>query len=200
MTEEVLEAVDHRQYVWTLPGSCARPFEKSASCWAASVAVPGSACANTPRRRSGEGFVPGAVVAIQTYGDALNPHEHIHMLASDSAWRPDGVAARWMRWILRSSPASFNIRSWRQWWPSVVSVTTLPRKLRAWHPSGFGVYRGRPIDPDDRPRSGASGRLPPPSQFRRQPTALRPRAGSDRIPHPPKASAAPWMPWTGSPW
>ena len=25
------------------------------------------------------------------------------------------------------------------------------QKLRAWHPSGFGVYRGRPIDPDDRP-------------------------------------------------
>ena len=25
------------------------------------------------------------------------------------------------------------------------------QKLRTWHPSGFGVYRSRPIDPDDRP-------------------------------------------------
>ena len=42
------------------------------------------------RAALGDGFVPGAVVAIQTYGDALNPHEHIHMLASDQAWTPDG--------------------------------------------------------------------------------------------------------------
>ena len=25
------------------------------------------------------------------------------------------------------------------------------QKLRSWHPSGFGVYRGRPIQSDDRP-------------------------------------------------
>ena len=69
-------------------------------------------------------------------------------------------------------------------------------KLRAWHPSGFSVYLGRPIDSDDRP---ALERL---AAYILRPVSLP--ADSTTIPSrvrstiaPPRASAAPWMPDLG---
>ena len=90
VTEEVLEAVDHRQYVWTIPRVLRPAFRKDRKllgCLSRRAWVSLRQYAQAALR---EDFVPGAVVAIQTYGDELNPHEHIHLLASDSAWRPDG--------------------------------------------------------------------------------------------------------------
>ena len=44
---------------------------------------------------------------------------------------------------------------WRPVLEAMVAQRRLSRdfaqKLRSWHPSGFGVYRGRPIESDDRP-------------------------------------------------
>ena len=39
----------------------------------------------------GPGYAPGAIFAIQTWGDQLNWHPHIHALLSDRAWTQDGV-------------------------------------------------------------------------------------------------------------
>ena len=55
------------------------------------------------------------------------------------------------------------------------------QKLRSWHPSGSGVYRGRPIQSDDRPTlERLAAYILRPS--RRQPTAPPLRAGSNRVP------------------
>ena len=99
----------------------------------------------------GDSFVPGAVVAIQTYGDTLNTHEHLHLLASDSAWRADGSSDS-----LGEVDSEVLTRLFQhQVLERMVAEQRLSRdfadKLRAWHPSGFSVYCGRSIDRDDRP-------------------------------------------------
>ena len=151
VTEEVLEAVDHRQYVWTIPRVLRPAFRKDRKLLGTL-----SRCAWISLRQYaeavlGEGFVPGAVVAIQTYGDELNPHEHIHLLASDSAWTPDGSSDSMGEVDSEVLTRLFQ----HQVLEAMVAERRLSRdfaqKLRSWHPSGFGVYRGRPIQSDDRP-------------------------------------------------
>jgi len=99
----------------------------------------------------GEGFVPGAGVAIQTYGDALNPHEPIPMLPSDSAWAPDGSVSSMGEVDAEVLTDLFQ----HQVLEAMVAERRLShdfvQKLSAWHPSGFGVHRGRPFESDDRP-------------------------------------------------
>ena len=151
VTEEVLEAVDHRQYVWTIPRVLRPAFRKERKLLGRL-----SRCAWTSLRQYaqaalGEGFVPGAVVAIQTYGDALNPHEHIPRLASDSAGAPDGSVSSMGEVDAEVLTDLFQ----HQVLEAMVAERRLShdfaQKLRAWHPSGFGVHRGRPIESDARP-------------------------------------------------
>ena len=66
VTEAVLEAVDHRQYVWTIPRVLRPAFRKDRKLLGQL-----SRCAWISLRQSaeaalGKGSVPGAVVAIQT--------------------------------------------------------------------------------------------------------------------------------------
>ena len=83
--------------------------------------------------------------------DTLDPHEHLHMLASDTAWRADGDSDS-----MGEGDSEVLTRLFQhQVLEMMVSQRRLTRdfadKLRAWHPSGFSVYRGRPIDGEDRP-------------------------------------------------
>ena len=151
VTEEVLESVDHRQYVWTIPRVLRPAFRKDRKLLGAL-----SRCAWTSLRQYteatlGKGSVPGAVVAIQTYGDELNAHPHIHLLASDQAWKPDGRSDSMGEVDSEVLTRLFQ----HQVLETMVAHRRLSRdfaqKLRRWYPSGFGVYRGRPIDPEDRP-------------------------------------------------
>ncbi len=151
VTEEVLEAVDHRQYVWTIPRVLRPAFRKDRRLLGRLSRCAWISLRQYAQEALGDGFVPGAVVAIQTYGDELNCHEHIHLLASDQAWRPDGGSDSMGEVDSEVLTRLFQ----HQVLEAMVAERRLSRdfaqKLRAWHPSGFGVYRGRPIDPDDRP-------------------------------------------------
>lgn len=151
VTEEVLEAVDHRQYVWTVPRALRPAFRKDRQLLGRLSRCAWISLCQYAEATLGEGFVPGAVVAIQSYGNTLNPHEHLHMLASDSAWRADG-SSKSMGEMDSDIPTRLFQHQVLQ---MMVSQRRLSQdfadKLRAWHPSGFSVYRGRPIDCDDRP-------------------------------------------------
>lgn len=71
LTEEVLEAVDHRQYVWTIPRVLRPAFRKDRQLLGRLSRCAWISLRQYAEATLGEGFVPGAVVAIQTYGDTL---------------------------------------------------------------------------------------------------------------------------------
>ena len=143
VTEEVLEPVDNRQYVWTIPGSCAWPFEKDRKLLGRLSRCSWISLRQYAQAALGEGFVPG-VVAIQTYPDALNLHEHIPSLASDSACRPDRgwgslgeldsevLTRLFQHQVLEARVAKRLSHDFAQ-------------KRRSWHCSGFHKSSGRAL-------------------------------------------------------
>jgi hypothetical protein len=93
----------------------------------------------------------GAIVAIEAYGDQLNFHSHLHSLVSNGVWdrqeqfQPfdpldsEGLTLLFQHHVLEM----------------LISGRRLSRefghRLRSWHPSGFQVYCGPPIDRADQP-------------------------------------------------
>jgi hypothetical protein len=101
--EEVLAPVLHRQYVFTVP-KLLRP------CFPSFGPYPAHPCATTHQRhRLGElcrivGHLlteayreadpdgqPGFILFVQTFGDLVTFHPHIHALVTDGVFHPNGV-------------------------------------------------------------------------------------------------------------
>ena len=100
--------------------------------------------------RLGPGSVPGAILTIQTWGENLRAHAHLHGLVSDTAWKRDGSveAIGGFDSALLSRLFQHRVLEMR-----VARHRLSPgfaQKLRAWSPSGFGVYCSRAVSPEDR--------------------------------------------------
>jgi len=87
----ILEQVSHAQYVFTIP-KLLRPIFKyhrrdlgllCKSAWQALREM-------FQEVASDPSAVPGVVITVQSYGDHLNLHPHIHALASRGVWSSDG--------------------------------------------------------------------------------------------------------------
>lgn len=99
----------------------------------------------------GPSYIPGAIFAIQTYGDSLNWHPHLHALASDVVWSPDGASVP----IGRVDSGVITQLFQHQVLEMMVSRRRLSRefaqKLRSWQHSGFQVHCSRSVAADQRP-------------------------------------------------
>ena len=90
------------------------------------------------------------VMIIHTFGDYLNFHPHIHVLAADGLFRNNGMfhvlaekGLKALEEIFRDQVLRFLIHEGR-------TEAEFAEKLRSWKHSGFGVYRGERITADDR--------------------------------------------------
>lgn len=99
----------------------------------------------------GEERVPGAIIAIPTYGDALNWHPHLHSVVSDVAWDRQGSVfplggpdAEVLTQLFQHHVLERLIREHRL-------SREFAHQLRSWHPTGFQVYCGHPVDGNDDP-------------------------------------------------
>jgi hypothetical protein len=93
----------------------------------------------------------GAIVAIQTYGDQLNWHPHLHSIVSDVAWdsgdhpHPLGAPeATVLTGLFRHHVLKMLEDQRRLSWE-------FGRRLRSWEPSGFQVFCGRPVACEETP-------------------------------------------------
>jgi len=91
ITEEILYPLPHRQYVFTIP-KMLRPYFRFDRKLLGKL----SQCAyrslkeffrTTLNRLQG---VPGAVISIQTFGDLVNFHPHLHCLVTDGCFMANG--------------------------------------------------------------------------------------------------------------
>jgi hypothetical protein len=90
--DEIIEPVGHRQLVFVLPKNLRRPFYRDGKLL---TGLCRSAVEATHAfYRSGLGrddLRVGMVVLPQRFGDRVNPHLHLHALASDGAFDAEGV-------------------------------------------------------------------------------------------------------------
>ena len=146
----ILEPVSHAQYVFTIP-KLLRPIFKfhrrelgllCKSAWQALRQM-------FQEVSSDSSAVPGVVLSVQSYGDRLNLHPHVHAIASRGVWSSDGafepipaLDGRQLMLLFRHHVLKNLLASGR------IGQTTLDILDRFHHP-GFSAYEGEGVAASD---------------------------------------------------
>ena len=139
--DELLEDVPHRQLVFTIPKRL-RPYfrydrtllgELAGCAWRALrlwiVATLGDDTA-----------LPGAIGFIQTAGELLNFHPHVHLLITDGVLEPDGSFERLPYPHCRQLERLFRAELLRLLLARGLISQEVVDNLLSWHHSGFSVH------------------------------------------------------------
>ena len=146
----ILEQVSHAQYVFTIP-KLLRPIFKyhrrelgllCKSAWQALRQM-------FQEVSSDSSALPGVVLSVQSYGDRLNLHPHIHAIASRGVWSADGsfepipaLDSRQLMLLFRHHVLRNLLACGR------IGQATLDILDRFHHP-GFSAYEGEGVAADD---------------------------------------------------
>ncbi|MBI1990234.1 MAG: transposase zinc-binding domain-containing protein [Betaproteobacteria bacterium] len=146
--ENVLAPVPHRQYVFTLPRLVRHIFARrriwlGELCRIAERLLSHSYAEALPRGR------PALILFVQTFGDLINFNPHLHVLAADGAFLPDG------RFVaLPPVPGSLLAEGFRRAVLGfLVKNEALSEELRsrmlAWRHGGFSAHNEVRVVADD---------------------------------------------------
>jgi len=149
--EEVLKEVPHRQWVFSIPKRL-RPFFMYDRKLLAKL----SQCAWNVLSKylkqgvSADRAAPGAVIAVQTFGDFLNFNPHLHIIATDGCfYGEDGF-------MTHVSPKAsdieevFRIEVFKMLKREGKINDAIIENMYSWNHSGFHVYCGESIWPSDK--------------------------------------------------
>ncbi|MGB6367547.1 MAG: transposase zinc-binding domain-containing protein [Thermoanaerobaculia bacterium] len=145
--EKLLEDVPHRQVVFTIPKrlriffryDCKLLGELAACAWRAlrlyfDVSFDGAE------------VTPGAVGFLQTAGELLNFHPHVHILVTDGGFGPDRGFRRLPRFNSRHLERLFQAEILRMLVDKGLIGEETVRNLLAWRHSGFSVHGAVQVD------------------------------------------------------
>ncbi len=188
VASEVLEPVSHRQVVFTVPKVLRPVFRKNRKLLGLLCRCAWETLKEMHQGAFPEGDVRGtAVIAVQTAGDQLQWHPHLHALVADAVWGRDAMTRIFQAKVLRM----------------LVDERCLSREFAArlltWRHSGFQVYRPNPWNLTTGRRwsacapTSAAPSSPPAGSNTTRPPALS-------IIRRPRAPSSTWTPWSGSPW
>ena len=96
-----------------------------------------------------EGAVPGAVIAIQTFGDFLGFNPHLHILGSDGCFYAEGMFRVSPSFELKDLEEIFRHKVFKMLLSKGKITQDLVNMLMSWRRSGFNVYCGPRIQPGD---------------------------------------------------
>jgi len=150
ITEEIFYPLPHRQYVFTIP-KMLRPYFRFDRKLLGRL----SQCAYQSLRDffrktlNEERAVPGVVICIQTFGDLVNFHPHLHCLVTDGCFMP----SRWF-YVLPEIDVKKLERLFRH---KVLKLLLKEKriskewveKLLSWRNSGFNIHNQVKIRSDD---------------------------------------------------
>jgi hypothetical protein len=151
ITEEILYPLPHRQYVFTVP-KILRPYfrfdrrllEKLSQCAYQSLKEFFRTTVNK------EDAVPGVVISIQTFGDLVNFHPHLHCLVTDGCFMPNGwfyvlpeIDVKKLEGLFRHKILKLLLKEKKisQEWV---------QKLLSWRNSGFNIHNQVKIRSQDK--------------------------------------------------
>ena len=145
---EVLKYVPHRQWVFSIPKRL-RPYfmtdrkllsELSRSAWKVL----------SHYLKSGVSYddaVPGAVVAIQTFGEFQNGNPHLHVIATDGCFNNDGYFMVGTRPCAKDLEHAFRQEVFKFLKKNGKINDAVIENMMNWHHSGFNIYCGEAIWP-----------------------------------------------------
>ena len=151
IADEICAPVPHRHLVLTIPRLIRNTFKFNRALLGELHHAAHSAITAWLRQRTGQAEgQPGLVVAVQTFGDFLFWHPHVHVLAAAGVFAPNGdfhlappggwqeLAELWRHTVLRRLRDAGALADWQI------------AKLQNWRHSGFSVDAGEaPLAADD---------------------------------------------------
>jgi len=142
VAEDVCLPVPHRQFVWTIPKRLRIFFRFHRKLLHELPKLAWQSLLETYRAILGDDAIPGGIIAIQTFGQLLHFHPHIHGLITDGAFAPDG---RFLHLPLNLTNQPF-LRLWedkvfRLLLDNDLIEPALVAQLRSWPHTGFNVDR-----------------------------------------------------------
>ncbi len=92
IARQIRQPVPHRQYVWTIPKRLRIYFRYDRPLLGRLAQLAWETILETYRDLAGDPDVlPGMIAGIQTFGELLHFHPHIHALVTDGVFLPDGT-------------------------------------------------------------------------------------------------------------
>jgi hypothetical protein len=148
---EVLKDVPHRQWVFSIPKRLRIYFlydrkllaKLSICAWKVMTAYLRSVV-------SDETAVPGASIAVQTYGDFLNFNPHLHAITTDGCFLDDGSFKTAPGFILEDLEEFFQYEVLKMLKKEGKINDAVIENMLSWRHSGFNVYIGDRITPSDK--------------------------------------------------
>lgn len=145
----VLARVPHRHIVFSLPKIIRRNFlydrkllgGMSRCAWECLEFFLKTSCPGDS--------MPGAVVAIQTFGDLLSYHPHLHILITDGCFQGESEFTRAPAFDWDKLEELFKMKIFGLLLKEGRITIELIEKLRTWQHSGFHVFCGDPIEPSN---------------------------------------------------
>ena len=151
MASEVLEPVSHRQVVFTIPKVLRPVFRKNRKLLGLLCRCAWDALKEMHQGTFPEEDVRGAaVIAVQTAGDQLGWHPHLHALVPDAVWTHDGRRLPISYLDPDAMTRFFQAKVLRMLVDEHCLSPEFAARLLTWRHSGFQVYRAESVEPDDR--------------------------------------------------
>ena len=148
LCEEVLKAVPHRHFVFSIPKILRRYF-----LYDRRLLSDLSRCAWETLKEffqdtvPEEGAVPGAVIAIHSFGDFLGWHPHLHVLCTDGCFYGNGMFRVAPIFELKHLEEIFRHKVFKMLLSKGKITQDLVGMLIQWRHSGFNVFCGPRIQP-----------------------------------------------------
>ncbi len=135
----VLAPVPHRQYVFTVP-KLLRPAFGRQRAWLGELCRIAARLLTEAYAEAAPGAHPGLILFVQTFGDLANFNPHVHVLAADGAFLPDGTFV-----FLPAVPEGLLTEGFRRAVLEFLAENDaisedLRSKLLGWRHSGFSVH------------------------------------------------------------
>jgi ribosomal protein S27E len=148
--EEVLCSVPHRQWVFSLPKRLRLFFlyDRSLLSKLSRCAWKVLSCYLT-NSVSMSSSMPGAVISVQTFGDFLNFNPHLHIISTDGCFNNDGSFMTAVTPNANHLEPLFRLEVLNMLKREGKITDAVIENMSTWHHSGFHVYCGDVIRPDD---------------------------------------------------
>ncbi len=151
IADDVCLTVPHRQFVWTIPKRLRIFFRYHRDLLRELPRLAWQSIQTVYHALLGDEAAPGGILAVQTFGQLLHFHPHIHGLVTNGAFTSDG---RFLHLPLNLGHEPF-LKVWKN---SVFSLlldagridSSVVKQIRSWRHSGFSVDRSVRLGSGDR--------------------------------------------------
>jgi len=140
MREELLLDVPHRQVVFTVPKMLRLFFRFRRKLLDSLCLSAVHTLVKFLHTATGLEIMPGVVAVIQTFGDRINFHPHIHVLITEGGTAPDGVFRRVCRFHDEVIQEIFTHEVFSLLLRRKLIGLPLVEKILHWHHTGFNVH------------------------------------------------------------